>query len=423
MSIELTIVSLDFDAKGYPKKLEFSKDTVVLGSGYGSDAVIENEGVEDRHVKFIVDNVNGSPAIRVMDLGSADGTFVGKSLLEPGEERTLEASDRIKIGSFLIRPAFKKAAVEKVAKVVEREVKIETKKIDLTAVTKKSDPLAEYLIESEEEAQKSAMQQTKSDILRPVSLHKKLLSENKIEETKVSVNSNEPNFILKESRTERPREDVRRKRKQKLLLPLKASEPSKKTSQISLVGNLRKEKELKEDKAKEKLIDKKTEAGTSILSGTLIENVNLSFDFKAKKVFQLSGCIKHKGAPVVGAEVSGGSFGSSTTNKKGWYTFEGIPEGTKLKLSAKKEGFIFTFDKDHFAIDSDRKVDAKATKLLTLSGCIQRDGKPVEGVEVDGGSLGKVLTGKDGKYSFDNIPEGTEYSLSASKDGFIFEGA
>jgi len=56
---------------------------------------------------------------------------------------------------------------------------------------------------------------------------------------------------------------------------------------------------------------------------------------------------------------------------------------------------------------------------MDVRGSVIRNGKPLEGVEIDAGPLGTAVTDKDGIYVFKDVPEGTEINLSAKKDGFL----
>ena len=64
-----------------------------------------------------------------------------------------------------------------------------------------------------------------------------------------------------------------------------------------------------------------------------------------------------------------------------------------------------------------------ATELFIISGIIGHRGKGLPGVTVDGGILGTTVTDQSGRYEFTDVPEGTEFSLTASKDGYVFEVA
>ena len=65
-------------------------------------------------------------------------------------------------------------------------------------------------------------------------------------------------------------------------------------------------------------------------------------------------------------------------------------------------------------------IDFSALRLVTLSGTVRYKGKPLSGVDIDGGPLGRAQTGTDGRFSFTEVLEGTEYKLRVQKKGFSF---
>ncbi len=68
------------------------------------------------------------------------------------------------------------------------------------------------------------------------------------------------------------------------------------------------------------------------------------------------------------------------------------------------------------------ELDFEAKRLLKLVGIITHKGVPLAGAVVSAGKLGEVVTDASGAYEFIDILEGTEYSLSVSKDSFkIFD--
>lgn len=60
-----------------------------------------------------------------------------------------------------------------------------------------------------------------------------------------------------------------------------------------------------------------------------------------------------------------------------------------------------------------------ATKLFTLSGKAVHKGKPLAGVEIDGGELGRITTDSSGSFCFRNVKEGSPYTLHANRKKYI----
>jgi DNA-binding NtrC family response regulator len=72
-------------------------DSVSVGRGEEADIRIRDPRVSRRHVR-----VYRHPALRVKDLRSANGTWVRRERLAPGEARDLEAGDPVEIGGTIL---------------------------------------------------------------------------------------------------------------------------------------------------------------------------------------------------------------------------------------------------------------------------------------------------------------------------------
>ncbi len=148
----------------------------------------------------------------------------------------------------------------------------------------------------------------------------------------------------------------------------------------------------------------------------------LAFKVQAKAFTNIQGQIMHKGVPLAGVTVRSSAFGHTTTDAAGRYEFMRVLEDTAYSL---------TFDKDQYVIEpstyqgtaSVNSADfiANAIKLYSIKGVVSHNGQPLSGVEVDAGELGKKITGPDGVYQFDNVPEDREYDLVLSKEGYAFQ--
>jgi len=79
-------------------------------------------------------------------------------------------------------------------------------------------------------------------------------------------------------------------------------------------------------------------------------------------------------------------------------------------------------DKATVAVHSNvTDFDFEATQVFEVSGVVRHKGKPLVGVEVDGGALGTTVTDKEGRYEFKDVPEDTEYILKVNKPGYRFK--
>lgn len=147
-----------------------------------------------------------------------------------------------------------------------------------------------------------------------------------------------------------------------------------------------------------------------------------SINFVARAFTDLKGSIKHKGLPLPGVLIDGGSLGTTITQSDGSFIFSKILEGTDYSLKLSKEKFSFSSATISGKVGKDTPAETvNATELFTISGVITHQGVPLSGVEVDGGELGKVYTKVDGSYLFENVPEGKEYNLTLHKEGYVFK--
>jgi two-component system, NtrC family, response regulator AtoC len=87
---------------GNSRHLLPSSGVVTIGRGAECTIVVDDRRVSRRHVA-----VHVSDAIAISDLGSVNGTFVGATLLRPGEVRALAAGETFSVGdsALVVRPA------------------------------------------------------------------------------------------------------------------------------------------------------------------------------------------------------------------------------------------------------------------------------------------------------------------------------
>lgn len=174
----------------------------------------------------------------------------------------------------------------------------------------------------------------------------------------------------------------------------------------------------------EKVPEPETEYATpsfTALASLVLEDSDIELDFVATALLRLSGVITHKGKPLPGVVVTDAALGERVTDEAGCFEFGDIIEGTNYELTFKKEGYLISpYSLSGTLLDEDVTLSAEAKRLFAISGKITHKGKPLSGVTVNGGKLGTIITDDTGSYRFENVPEGEEYTLKASKDGFTF---
>jgi hypothetical protein len=154
-------------------------------------------------------------------------------------------------------------------------------------------------------------------------------------------------------------------------------------------------------------------------SGTLSSDLEVTVE--ATKLMSISGRVRHHGEPMSGVNINAGPIGSTTTDSDGTFSFSDIAEDTKYEITASKTKFVFETPTISGVLD--REIDDlafNAIQLLSISGRVMHKGNPMEGVEIDGGPLGKTVTDAQGYYCFTDVPDGTEYSLTARKGKYVF---
>ncbi len=457
MSLQLTIISLDFESDTTPITTRFDKDVISFGSASNNDVVLEQDDIAEYHLELRVESDSSSvePRIFATDLGSTSGTLVENMPLHPHLEKEMAPNERIIIGSYLVK-----------AKVVPSPQKAEKHTPEIAKQGKPS------------HVSKSIQSKTTSVTTEPnteVVSDKKISKKSRIPSTaevphsiiKVSPfgarSSEEPSTVeYYEAIEERPINSFSNLNQTKHIA---ASEQS----QFLVSGQLDADDLNHVDFEAVKLLALKgivTHHGTPLAGvhidggkigqtvtgpegtftfsdieeytpyavtaskagfdfscdaaqGTLTNDIVL--EFVAKELYTITGSVLHHGQPVAHVEIDGGELGVTVTDRNGHYTFSAVPEGSTFNLKASKKSYRFECRDNLGKVRNNLNIDFKATKLVQLSGIISHQGNPLEGVEIDGGALGKTITSADGRYYFNEIPEGTRYTLSASKAGFRFQ--
>ncbi len=149
------------------------------------------------------------------------------------------------------------------------------------------------------------------------------------------------------------------------------------------------------------------------LEGKAEEDVSATIS--ATRLVELNGRVLHKGKPLAEVEVDGGPLGKVKTEADGYFNFPAAAEGTEYEFSFGKPEFRFDPEKVGGKAGDGQPIASTATKLVTVKGRVVHKGKPLEGVEIDAGPLGKTTTDADGVYVFKDVPEDTEFTIKARK--------
>ena len=152
------------------------------------------------------------------------------------------------------------------------------------------------------------------------------------------------------------------------------------------------------------------------LEGTAIENL----DFEAEKLFGIEGSVIHKGRALSGVKVEALGIGVTITDGDGNFSFSNLPEGTNYALVLSKPGYFFRTKHEAVGVvEEPVLIEFSAVQLFTVRGRVSHRGKPLAGVEIDGGAFGNTITATDGSYAFHNVPEDAEVTVQASKPGYM----
>lgn len=139
------------------------------------------------------------------------------------------------------------------------------------------------------------------------------------------------------------------------------------------------------------------------------------------ELVKFRGRITRNDAGIEGVIVNAGNLGSTKTAIDGSFVIADIPLGTLFSVSFEKDSFIFESSVwEGVASSESALVKIRAIQLTSLTGRLLKAGKPLRGVEIEGGELGRVVTGQDGRYTFYNVREDMKASLAPSEDSKSF---
>ena len=460
MAIQITVMSLDFESFEQPVTRVFEKSEITLGRHQTNDLVLDRPEVSGIHARLRV-KANGSAnssALYITDLGSANGTMVENSALKAQVEVAILPNQRLIIGTYLIKPSVIMLAGHDSAGEDSSQAEAAAEES-----AEESRPIEEVSaeIEAAADSEEDSVNEIESAAVEVTDTDERDADVSEEEEEGGAATHDAPDFSSLSSSAASPASAAGGS-----AAPSAPLDPSASSFIVFVDGSSHENLDFI---ARElftlggKILHKGAPlAGVRIEAGDLGERTtgadgefsfgempegtsygvkvekngfifdlggpsageihqDIRFAFTATQLFEITGTVKHRGKPLPGVQVDGGPLGVRHTDDNGLYTFADIPEGTSYRLALKKDKFLF--DKNEVAGEAgptDPTPEVSVRELFALRGKVIHRGKPMGGVEVDGGHLGKVTTGSDGEYVFENVPEGAKYILTASKDGFVF---
>lgn len=469
MAIKLTVMPLDMDPGSKPIIKIFNKEELTLGRLPSNDIVLNRPEVSGIHARLRIehDEFGEVSKLYITDLGSSNGTLVEKNPLKARVEVQMMPNERIFIGSYVIKPTTQVEDVEHDSRTtIEAPKKIYSEDAQFAGKTQAFDNIKFEAINSGTE--KDEME----------------VEEERVEE-KISVNSSSqaPKNAFSsimfgsesvESATPEKESSVLRSMYSAPVGEMHYREPEQRLSPFGKVYIEEDEEDVqprvertiearpswaqvkedfleeKDEPVHEQVVSKaKVESShMESFSGTKAEPIVASpresapvkhverFSIRvtagddseqltkvqAKAYASIRGKVLRQGKPLAGVSVKSSAFGHTTTDAEGYYEFSRVLEDTTFNL---------TFSKDQYLIEpnafqgtaslSAADILVQATKLCSIKGVVSHNGKPLEGVEVSAGDLGTKVTGPDGVYEFAGVPEGKEYDLVLSKEGYAFQ--
>ena len=424
MSIQLTIISLDFDSDEKPRTEVYEREIINIGKLATNDVVLSGEDVADYHAQIRIDNNGSGLKLYLTDLGTGLGTRLENLVIQPHTEVPFEFNKRISIGSYLIKPMEAKAG----------ETSTDTdSSVKKSFYTPRSTP--SRVIIREETLKPSALVANKL----PSAINPVVQAE--IEEIKVTPKKD----------IAAPKSFSYAKQEHKVNISLRGQDIAgldfEAAELFAVSGTL-----LNKGKG---IVNYKIdlgEAGTTttndkgeftlndILDGTSynlklndpqykfnlgttegVINKDLSIAITATKIFSISGKVLHKNQPMQGVTLNAGPLGTATSSADGHFEFKNIEEDKKYEIAASKAKYLFDKPSINGVLTSSvNNLVFNANQLLSVSGRVMHKGQPMEGVEIDAGPLGKTISDSEGYYCFTDVPDGTEYAITARKGKFVF---
>ncbi|MCB0328256.1 MAG: FHA domain-containing protein [Bdellovibrionales bacterium] len=365
MPLQVTLVSLDFESEEAPTTFTFDKDEIRIGRSDDNDIVLSSSAASDLHAKMVVERGGDDPRLLLEDLGSTNGSVVGTTRLLPNVPHEIASRERIIIADYLIKPQLINVDKQKVP-VPEPCVAVDSSSRNLERASKSAGIFL-------------------SNMDREFGFFKPTSSQNNL----AVLGDVLAGSVVEESGVHAPRET------QVVTQPEVCEE-----EHLSIEG-------------------KEALPVPTTIRGTVGSEDITDLHFSVIKLLTLEGVVTHQGKPLPGVVVSAGELGESVTDERGRFLFARIPAGTAYNLKFEKRPFRFETESD---VSGELLENicflVRATRLCTISGKIESNGNPVPDILVCGGKLGKARTDRDGIYRFENIPEGTSYSLTPELEGY-----
>lgn len=418
MALELTVMSLDFEADEATKVERYAKGELKVGRGSLNDLVLTGSAVSTDHAIISVDTSGPEPKILVTDLGSTNGTLVDNKKIAPHTPTLLKENQRILIGEYLIKPSLilefasqaaqsdginEDEAVEKNSSEYNPDIQLVTGGKIIGA---KSEENTDWKTNSESDPivldDNDAIESDNSAFLEPEAtrVHPGFFpSVDATEEEHESEDSIEPLYAYEDSETHAEEDSPA------IEEPDSHAEEQLETEQV---GNTQEH------------VETASPTQSGLLSGVVGPDMP-ALTWNAKKLLTLKGVVRHNGQGLVGVRVDAGDLGETETTSSGEFFLKDLVEGTPFELTLDKDEFIIDGQSFTGSVEEGEELFFEARQLFNIRGQIVRNGTPIPGVEVDGGCLGSTITDDNGYYEFTDVPEGTEFALSAKKDGFVFE--
>ena len=419
MAIKITVMPLDIDPEAKPVVQVMDKEEITIGRLPSNDIVLNRPEVSGIHARVRIEGntFSENSKLYITDLGSSNGTMVEKNPLRPRVEVAMMPNERIFIGNYVLKPS-----------IVVEENTLEEPKVNEGTTEIRRNYLSEAL--KEYEAGKIKADNNKEIEARI----DRFAEERAVANSSFSPNKGYLNSIITEDSSES--RDISYSNNNQMGGYFKnVVEDVEPAPQENVYKTMIDKKDFSDEPLEElknpiaQAFNKKSQPQLNVedLTDKLSIKVKVgsgettTFNFNATAYTAVRGKILHKGKPLIGVKVDAGELGEIVSDAEGCFEFLKILEGTAYNLNLSKDKFKFDPSTLRGTTDLDsEELVVYATQLFTISGIINHQGKPLAGVTVDGGILGKVVTGPDGSYSFYDVPEDQEYDLTLYKDGFAF---
>lgn len=406
MSIQLTVMSLDFETNVAPSTTTYTKRQITLGRSPDNDVILNLPEVSGKHAVLLArKDESGRPSLFIKDLGSSNGTLVENNYIDSESETRLMPNQRIKIGRFLIKPFLN---AEEFDSLENSENGAGGHEIE------ESDPTSEVFF-SNEEPVTEAVEGTAVISEPTFIMHRSELNEATQNGSHEFSDEEESSDVLLSPGTDDAGVSGEGSESDDALSAEDFNESSS-GDRMAHADSFTS----REGANAEVTLPTTEDVDYGAVSGSLLDSDATDLDFIALELFTVSGRVMHKGSPVEDVEVRCQTLGTTYTDSNGEFSFENVAETTAYSISLKKKKYRFLCDELEGAVDGNISVEAEAQRLFSISGRVVHRGAALAGVEIDAGELGTTTTDANGYYEFRDVPEDTEYKITASKDGYVF---